>query len=187
MNLKLDQLKQLTAKKSYEEAAELAKTIDWKKVKNYDFIAMAMDVQEEVGDYEEACNLAALAYNHNRGGKKLVYRLTELLIKTKRYDDADDMYEEYQKISRGGNECFPLLFNLRKAEGADDNELVEILEDYKESEVDERYMYELAALYLKTGRNDEAVNAADQVDLLFHDGIYVEKCLKIKKKGWNPN
>lgn len=49
MNLKLDQLKQLTAKKSYEEAAELAKTIDWKKVKNYDFIAMAMDVQEEVG------------------------------------------------------------------------------------------------------------------------------------------
>lgn len=183
MNLKLDQLKQLTAKKSYEEAAELAKTIDWKKVKNYDFIAMAMDVQEEVGDYEEACNLAALAYNHNRGGKKLVYRLTELLIKTKRYDDADDMYEEYQKISRGGNECFPLLFNLRKAEGADDNELVEILEDYKESEVDERYMYELAALYLKTGRNDEAVNAADQVDLLFHDGIYVEKCLKIKKKA----
>ena len=34
---------------------------------------------------------------------------------------------------------FLLYFDLRKAQNASDNELVEILEDYKEHEIDEKY------------------------------------------------
>ncbi len=181
MNLKIEQIKQLAAKKNYKEAAAIAKDMSWHKVKDWSALATAINVQEAVGDYEEARDMAILAYNRNLGGRKLVYKLTELMIKLKQFDDADGLYEEYERMSQHDVSRYVLYYILRKAEGASDNELVEILEDYKNQEIDEKYMYELAELYAKTGRRDECVKACDELALLFQDGIYVEKAMKLKQ------
>ena len=42
-------------------------------------------------------------------------------------------------------------------------------------------MYELAKLYSKTGRKKECVKACDEIALLFQDGTYVVKALKMKQ------
>ena len=157
MNLKIEQIKQLAAKKSYKEAAAIAKEMSWHKVKDWNALATVINVQEAVGDYEEARDMAILAYNRNLGGRKLVYKLTEIMIKLKQFDDADGLYEEYERMSQHDVSRYILYYILRKAEGASDNELVEILEDYKNHEIDEKYMYELACLYAKTGRKDECI------------------------------
>lgn len=181
MNLKIEQIKRLAAKKAYKEAAAIAKDMSWHKVKDWSALATAINVQEAVGDYEEARDMAILAYNRNLGGRKLVYKLTELMIKLKQFDDADGLYEEYERMSQHDVSRYVLYYLLRKAEGASDNELVEILEDYKNQEIDEKYMYELAELYAKTGRRDECVKACDELALLFQDGVYVEKAMKLKQ------
>lgn len=181
MNLKIEQIKQLAAKKSYKEAAAIAKEMSWHKVKDWNALATVINVQEAVGDYEEARDMAILAYNRNLGGRKLVYKLTEIMIKLKQFDDADGLYEEYERMSQHDVSRYILYYILRKAEGASDNELVEILEDYKNHEIDEKYMYELACLYAKTGRKDECIKACDELALLFQDGIYVEKSMELKQ------
>ena len=71
MNLKIEQIKQLAAKKSYKEAAAIAKEMSWHKVKDWNALATVINVQEAVGDYEEARDMAILAYNRNLGGRKL--------------------------------------------------------------------------------------------------------------------
>ena len=71
---------------------------------------------------------------------------------------------------------------MKKAQNASDNELVGILEDYRDHEIDEKYMYELATLYYKTGRKEECVKTCDNIVLWFQDGRYVEKAVQLKEQ-----
>lgn len=126
--------------------------------------------------------MAILAYNRNLGGRKLVYKLTEFFIKVGDFDNANELYEEYRKSSQHDVSRFILYYDLRKAQNASDNELVGILEDYRDHEIDEKYMYELAKLYYKTGRKEECIKTCDNIVLWFQDGIYVEKAVQLKEK-----
>ncbi len=182
LNLKIEEIKRLASIKSYKEAAEMAKSMSWHKVKDWSALASAISVHEAVGDYEEARDMAILAYNRNLGGRKLVYKLTELLIKLEQLEEAQGLYEEYEKMSQHDVNRYILQYDLRKAQGASNNELVEILEEYKAKEIDEKYMYELAKLYSKTGRTNECIEACDELALLFQDGKYVEKAMLLKSK-----
>ena len=182
LGIKIDQIKKLAAKKEYTEAAAIAKDINWTKVKDWQALATAINEQEAVGDYEEARDMAILAYNRNLGGRKLVYKLTEFFIKVGDFDNANELYEEYSKSSQHDVSRFILYYDLRKAQNASDNELVGILEDYREHEIDEKYMYELAKLYYKTGRKEECIKTCDNIVLWFQDGIYVEKAVQLKEK-----
>lgn len=180
--IKIDQIKKLAAKKEYSEAAAIAKELNWSKVKDWQSLATAINVQEAVGDYEEARDMAILAYNRNLGGRKLVYKLTEFFIKVGDFDNANALYEEYSRDSQHDVSRFILYYDLRKAQNASDNELVGILEEYRDYEIDEKYMYELARLYYKTGRKEECVKTCDNIVLWFQDGTYVEKAIELKDK-----
>ena len=182
LGIKIDQIKKLAAKKDYAEAAAIAKELNWSKVKDWQSLATAINVQEAVGDYEEARDMAILAYNRNLGGRKLVYKLTEFFIKVGDFDNANELYEEYSKTSQHDVSRFILYYDLRKAQNASDNELVGILEDYRDHEIDEKYMYELAVLYYKTGRKEECVKTCDNIVLWFQDGRYVEKAVQLKEQ-----
>ena len=181
-NIKLEQIKKLAAKKEYKQAAQIAKEMNWNKVKDWSTLATVINVQEAAGDYEEARDMAILAYNRNLGGRKLIYKLTEFFIKVNDFENAEELYKEYAKISAHDVNRYILYYDLRRAQGAPDAELVKILEDYKESEIDEKYMYELANLYYKTGRREDCIKTCDNLVLWFQDGVYVENAVKLNEK-----
>ena len=114
-NIKVEQIKKLAAKKEFKEAAAIAKAMNWQKVKDWSTLATVINVQEAVGDYEEARDMAILAYNRNLGGRKLVYKLTELFIKVKDFDNANLLYEEYENASMHDVNRFILYYDLRKS------------------------------------------------------------------------
>ncbi len=181
-NIKLEQIKKLAAKKEYQQAAAIAKEMNWNKVKDWSTLATIINVQEAAGDYEEARDMAILAYNRNLGGRKLIYKLTEFFIKVEDFENAEELYNEYARMSAHDVNRYILYYDLRRAQGAPASELVEILEEYKESEIDEKYMYELANLYYKTGRREDCIKTCDNLVLWFQDGIYVEMAVKLKEK-----
>jgi hypothetical protein len=125
--------------------------------------------------------MAILAYNRNYGGKQLVYELTSLLIRLKRFDEANELFEEYEKMAAHDPNRYLLYYELRKAEGAASSELVAILEDYKNEDLDERYWYELAKLYSKTGKKKDCIRVCDDISTFFPDGAFVVKALKMKQ------
>ena len=182
LNLKIDQIKKLASKRAFKEAAKIAEEINWHKVKEWSALATIINVQEAVGDIEEARDMAILAYNRNLGGRKLVYKLTELFIKLKQFDEAEELYDEYEKMAAHDVNHYLLFYDLRKPEGARDNELIEILEEHKKHEVDEKYLLELAKLYASTDRKEECLKTCDEIVLLFQDGSYVEKAIQLKKE-----
>jgi len=181
-NIKLEQIKKLSEKKDFTSAAKIAKAMDLRKVKEWTTLSLIIKVQEASGDLEEARDIAIIAYNRNLGGRRLVYKLTELFIKLGELSDAEGLYKEYVRMSQLDVNKYILLYNLRKAQKAPDTRLIEILEEYKDHEIDEKYLCELAQLYSKTGMVEECLKECEEIALWFQEGIYVEKALRIKKQ-----
>ena len=51
-NIKLEQIKKLAAKKEYKQAADIAKEMNWNKIKDWSTLATIINVQEAAGDYD---------------------------------------------------------------------------------------------------------------------------------------
>ena len=180
--IKLEQINKLRDKGDYEAAAKVVETIEWRKVKKWSELAIAEDVYERAGRLKDARNICVYAYNRNLGGKRLIYKLTEISIAIDDLDEADDLYNEYVEAAPRDTEKYILMYKLNKARKVPVERLIEILEEYKQSELDEQYEYELAELYAQAGKIDECVRECDDLILWFNEGEYVEKALRLKNR-----
>ena len=180
--IKLEQIIRLREKGQYEEAAKVADTIEWRKVKKWSELSVAQEVYEKAGRYKEARNICVYAYNRNLGGKRLLYKLTELSIIINDLEEAEELYNELIEEAPNDAGRFILLYRLNVAKGAPIPKLIEILEEYKTNELEEQYEYELALLYARAGRIEECVRECDDLILWFNEGEYVEKALELKQR-----
>lgn len=180
LGIKLEQMDELRKKGEFEEAARVADTIEWRKIKRWSELSFAADVYESAERFKDARNVCVYAYNRKLGGKRLVYRLAELSIKINDLDEAEELYNEFIEIAPKDTVRFILLYKINIARESTTDRLIEILEEYKQHELEEQFEYELALLYAKAGRIEECVRECDDLILWFNDGEYVEKALILK-------
>lgn len=178
--LKLDQMKSLTAEGKYEEAAEIADTINWRKIKNINALVKVGEIYEKVGRYDESRDVLLTAYDKSPIGRMIIYRLAEVAVRTKSFDEAKEYYQEFVEIAPHDNLKYVLKYEISKAQGADIGTLIGILEELKEQEYSEEWAYELAYLYHKAGMSEKCIDACDELILWFGDGPYVERALELK-------
>lgn len=178
--LKLDQMKSLTAEGKYEEAAEIADTINWRKIKNINALVKVGEIYEKVGRYDESKDVLLTAYDKSPIGRMIIYRLAEVAVRTKSFDEAKEYYQEFVEIAPHDNLKYVLKYEISKAQGADIGTLIGILEELKEQEYSEEWAYELAYLYHKAGMSEKCIDACDELILWFGEGPYVERALELK-------
>ena len=178
--LKLDQMKSLTAEGKYEEAAEIADTINWHKIKNINALVKVGEIYEKVGRYDESKDVLLTAYDKSPIGRMIIYRLAEVAVRRKSFDEAKEYYQEFVEIAPHDNLKYVLKYEISKAQGADIGTLIGILEELKEQEYSEEWAYELAYLYHKAGMSEKCIDACDELILWFGDGPYVERALELK-------
>lgn len=173
-------MKSLTAARDYKTAAEIADSINWHKIKNVNALMKAAEIYEMTGRYEESKEILLMAYDRSPIGRMIVYRLAEVAIKMKNFDDAKEYYQEFVEVAPHDNLKYVLKYEISKAEGADYDTLIAILEELKEQEYSEEWAYELACLYHKAGMSEKCIEACDDLILWFGDGPYVERALELK-------
>ena len=178
--LKLDQMKALAAEGDYATAAEIADTINWRRIKNINLLIKAGDVYTKQKRYEEARDILLMAYDRSPIGRMIIYRLSEIAIKMKNFEEAEEYYDEFVELAPHDNLRYVLRYHISKAKGADIHTLITILEELKESEYTEEWAYELAYLYHRAGEVEKCINACDELILWFGDGVYVERALELK-------
>ena len=118
-NLKLDQMKALVAEGNYQAAAEIADTINWRKIKNVTALVRAGEIYENVERYDEAKEVLLLAYDRSPIGRTIIYRLACLSIKTANYEEAKAFYNEFVEIAPHDVLKYVLKYELNKAQGSD--------------------------------------------------------------------
>lgn len=173
-------MKMLFQEGRFEEAAEVADSINWNKVKNVNALVKAGEVYENVERYDDSREILLNAYDRSPIGRTIIYRLAELAIKMEDFDGAKEYYDEFVDIAPHDNQRYVLQYNIKKAQGAPWKELIPILEEFKDQEYTEEWAYELAYLYHKTGMIEKCIDACDELILWFGDGPYVERSLELK-------
>ena len=178
--LKIDQMKTLASNGNYNMAAEIADSINWRKVKNINLLMKAGDIYSKTGRYDEARDILLMAYDRSPIGRMIIYRLAEISIKMKNFEEAEEYYDEFVEIAPHDNLKYVLRYKISKAKGTAIKTQITILEELKEVEYTEEWAYELAYLYHQAGESEKCIDACDELILWFGDGIYVERALELK-------
>lgn len=178
--LKLEQIKNLVEAKEYKAAAQIADEINWRKVKSIATLCMIAEIYENIKQYEDSRELLLMAYDRSPAGRSIIYRLACVAMKMGDLNEAQEYFEDFIEVAPHDNARYVLRYEIAKAKGASVQELIAILEEFKEREYTEEWAFELAYLYHKAGNVERCVDICDELILWFGEGKYVEKALELK-------
>ena len=178
--LKLEQLKNLVEEKDYSTAAEIADTINWRKVKSAATLCMVGEIYDRNKQYENSREILLMAYERATVGRNIIYRLALVSMKMGNLEEAKEYYEEFLEVAPYDNLKYVLRYQLARLEGLPIEELIAILEEFKEREYTEEWAFELACLYHRSGSSERCVEVCDELVLWIGEGKYVERALELK-------
>lgn len=179
-HLKLEEINRLVDAQDYEGALTIADSIDWRRVKSVRTLCMVADIYEVNGELETSMQMLQLAHKRSSIGKMILYRQVELALKMGLYDDAVKYYNQYLETASNDTSKYILKYKIYKAQKAPLEDQIAILEEYKEREYTERWVYELAKLYKKAGQEKKCIETCDDLMLWFGEGKYVTKAMELK-------
>lgn len=178
--IKLEEINRLVEKKDYKSAMSVVDSIDWRRVKNVRTLCVVGEIYAANKRYEDSKNIFLLAYHRAPIGKNILYRLVEVSLKMGDIEEAMEFYEEYVEVAPNDHTQYILKYKIDKAKKVPEEELIKILETYKNKEFTEKWSYELAKLYYKAGMRDECLRLCDEMILWFNDGKYVMRAMELK-------
>lgn len=181
-NLKLEEINKLIENENFEDAAKIADTIDWRRVRNARTLCMISEVYEANDRLEDSKAILTRVYRRSQLGRVVLYRLTEVSIKMKDFDEAVEYYSEFVNAAPNDNSRYILKYKIYQGRGSSLEEQIEILEEFKQKEYTEKWAYELAMLYQQTGQIDKCIGECDDLVLWFRQGKYVIKALELKQR-----
>lgn len=178
--VRADEIRSLIAEGEYAQAAEIADTIDWRRVKSVMMLCTISDLYKINRRYEDAKNMLLLAYERRPGGKTICYSLCELCIKTEDFVQAVNYYKEFVQVAPKDSGRYILQYKLYEAQDVGLEERIGVLEELKKRDYREKWAYELAYLYHRVGLATRCVEECDELILWFGDGKYVVKAMELK-------
>jgi tetratricopeptide (TPR) repeat protein len=178
--LRAEEIKDLISRGEYVQAAEIADTIDWRRVKSVMMLCTISDLYKINRRYEDARDMLLLAYERRPGGRTICYSLCELSIKMEEYVQAIEYYKEFVQVAPKDPGRYILQYKLYEAQDVSLEERIAVLEELKKRDYREKWAYELAYLYHRVGLAARCVDECDELILWFGEGKYVIKAMELK-------
>ena len=178
--LRAEEIKDLIIRGEYAQAAEIADTIDWRRVKSVMMLCTISDLYKINRRYEDARDMLLLAYERRPGGRTICYSLCELSIKMEEYVQAIEYYKEFVQVAPKDPGRYILQYKLYEAQDVSLEERIAVLEELKKRDYREKWAYELAYLYHRVGLAARCVEECDELILWFGEGKYVIKAMELK-------
>ena len=183
LNVKVEQMRKQAGLGDYQTAVKIADKIDWRRVSNVSLLTQVSEIYEKVGKYAEAKDILLLAVERTPMGRGLLFKLTQLALKVNSIDEAEECFEEFQRLAPQDTRQKLLRYLILKAKGAQPQQLMPPLEEYVSEELSDEWMYELAELYHRAGMREACLDLCDRINILFGTGEWVQKALRLKAEG----
>lgn len=178
--IRSEEIRTLVEEKNYREAADIADTIDWRRVKSVKMLCTISDIYKMVRRYEDSKTILEMAYEKRPGSRMIVFALTELCLKLGDVVNAWEYYKEFCQVAPDDSRRYILLYKVYAAQEVSLEEQIKVLEKLKEEEYIDRWVYELAYLYHKIGFGTKCVEECDEMILWLGEGRYVRKAMELK-------
>lgn len=178
--LKAEQIEKLVKRQDYETAAQIADTIDWRRVKNLNILNIVSEIYEKTERYEDCMEILNIAYDRAPVGRMILYKMTEISTRMHNFEEAISLYREFVRTAPHDQSRYILKYLIYRERGSSVEDQIKILSEYKTHEYQEKWAYELAALYAKAGMIEDCIRECDELVLWFSEGEYVIKALELK-------
>jgi len=183
---KMDELRDAMKRRDFDRAVDIADSLDLKRIKDNNILSLVADAYEVTHNFEEAKEALTIAYENTNAGRLIAYKLCLISVKTKDFAAARSYYEDFIEMAPRDTARYILRYRMAKAQGKPIEELINILEEYVNLDMEEKWAYELAKLYYKAGKKDKCLDICDEINLWFSEGKYVKKASDLKEKINNP-
>ena len=180
--LKTEQMLELLNNGAYNRAAEIADSIDWKRVRNMTMLNTVSEIYEKNRDYQKSYEVLTIAYHRVEGSRKILSRLCTLALKMRKVDEAIDYYDDFVEIAPKDPNKYVLKYQILRAQRAPIEQQIRALEQFKKSEYREEWAFELAKLYQEAGMVNKCLEECDDLILWFSEGQYVYKAMELKMR-----
>ena len=181
LKVSMDEIDRLIAERRFAEAAEVADTIDWTRLKGVHVLCRISDLYKINKRYKDSRDLMELAYERNPSGRKIIYSLCELELKLNNYIHALQLYNAFINVAPRDSDRFLLQYKLYKKQDVNVYEQIAVLEEFLQHDFRERWAYELATLYLRAGEEQQCIRQCDEIVAYFGDGRFVLRALELKQ------
>lgn len=180
LKVTISEIDSLISKRRFKEAAEIADSVDWRRVKNVRTLCRISDVYKVNRRYHDSKRLLELAYAKSPYGRQIIFSLCELELKLGNYVRALQLYNEYINVAPRDADRYVLQYKLYKAQNVSVNERIAVLEDLARHDYRDKWAFELAKLYLEAGERTLCASQCDEIVAFFGYGKYVYKALELK-------
>lgn len=178
--LRSEEILSLIEDENYVEAAHIADTIDWRRVKSISMLLRVAALYRVNRRNEDSRAVLLLAYDRYPTNRSVVYSLCEVSIELDDVVAAIEYYKEFVKLAPRDNGVYTLRYRILEAQEANLEERIGVLEELKKRDYQEEWAYELAYLYHRVGLGTKCVEECDDLILWFGDGPYVTKAMELK-------
>lgn len=178
--LRSEELLKLIEEEKYTEAAKLADTIDWRRVKSISMLLRVAALYRVNRRGEDSRAVLQLAYERYPSNRSVVYSLCEVSIELDDVVAAIEYYKEFVRLAPQDIGVYTLRYRILEAQEANLEERISVLEELKRKDYQEEWIYELAYLYHRVGLGTRCVEECDDLILWFGEGPYVMKAMELK-------
>lgn len=162
--ISLQEINQLISEQRFDEAAGIADTIDWSRVKNPATLCKISDVYKINKEYAKARRVLMLANEKDPENAEIIYSLCELTIFLYGRDglqsdliSAHQLKSNYQSAQPGTAKGLILEYKFYKVTNVSAPERAALLEQLKGIQYSARWGYELALCYHEAGDDERAI------------------------------
>ncbi|MBQ3392212.1 MAG: hypothetical protein IJG52_02240 [Lachnospiraceae bacterium] len=180
LKITLKEIADLASEGEFEEAAEVADQVDWRRVKSVRDLCRASDIYKINRRYEDSRRVLEFAYAKYPKGRNIIFSLCELELKLGGYVRALQLYNQYRRIAPDDPDGYILQYKLYKAQSVGVRERIAVLEELERRDFREKWAYELASLYYEAGERSMCISECDELIAFFGTGRYVLKALELK-------
>lgn len=164
----------------FKEAAEVADTVDWRKIRSVRVLCKISDLYKISRRYEDSKRVLELAYAKYPRGRQIIYSLCELELKLNNYVRALQLYNEYINVAPRDSDRYVLQYKLYKEQNVGIGERIAVLEELARIDYREKWAYELARLYVEADQPALCIAECDELIAFFGEGRYVRRALELK-------
>ena len=181
-NVRLEQIRSLAENQEFHEAMVIADSIDWRTVRSVRTLSFVSEIYKINRRSEEARDILLLADSRCPNARSIVYALCELSIRMGDLNDSVGYLKEYMDLAPQDPSTFILQYKFYDFTNVGIHQRIEVLEQLKGVDYQERWGYELAKLYAEAGEISKCVAECDALSLWFGHGRYVTEAMKLKMR-----
>ena len=139
LKITVEEIDSLIGRRRYKEAAEVADSVDWRRVKNVRTLCRVSDVYKINKRYDDSKKILELAYVKDPYARQIIFSMCELELKLGNYVRALQLYNEYINVAPRDADRFVLQYKLYKAQNVSINERIAVLEELARHDMRERW------------------------------------------------